>query len=223
VNLYWQRSDGAGAATRLTTSSNSQIPGSWHPNGHYLAFYETRPQTGSDDLMILKVNGDEAGGWNAEQPKVFLAGRSAEQQPRFSPDGNWLAYQSNESGPFEIYVQPFPGPAGARTTISTSGGTNAVWSRVPGRRELLYLAPDERIMVVSYKVVGDVFQAERPRVWSETPVQRRPFTGATFDLHPDGERVAMAPRIGAPAGPTHVALIFNFFDELRRLAPVTKR
>jgi hypothetical protein len=57
---------------------------------------------------------------------------------------------------------------------------------------------------------------------SETLVEVRPLVGASFDLHPDGERVAMAPVTEATAGPTHVTLIFNFFDELKRLAPVTR-
>ena len=100
--------------------------------------------------------------------------------------------------------------------------SHAVWSRA--RRELLYLAPDGRIMLVPYTAAGDALQAERPRVWSETPVQlRRLFDGAsTFDLHPDGARVAMAPVSEATAGLAHVTLMFNFFDELRRVAPVKK-
>jgi len=60
-------------------------------------------------------------------------------------------------------------------------------------------------------------------VWSETRIQVRPLSGASFDLHPDGERVVMAPATEATSGPTHVTLIFNVFDELRRMAPVTKR
>ena len=108
-NLYWQRADGSGDATRLTTSPNQQYPGSWHPSGRFLAFQETRPQTGTD-LLILPVEGDEASGWKPGTPTVFLSGPFTEQQPRFSPDGRWLAYESNESGAFEIYVRPFPGP-----------------------------------------------------------------------------------------------------------------
>jgi serine/threonine-protein kinase len=220
TNLYWQRADGSGDATRLTTSPNPQFPGSWHPSGRFLAFYEIRPQTDAD-LLILPVEGDEASGWKPGMPTVFLGGPFIELQPRFSPDGRWLAYESNESGRFEIYVRPFPGPGG-KWPISTGGGMNAVWSRA--RHELLYLAPDGRIMVVPYTAAGDAFQAEKPRVWSETPVQlRRLFDGAsTFDLHPDGERVAMAPVTEATVGPTHVTLMFNFFDELRRLAPLGK-
>ncbi len=218
-NLYWQRGDGGGEPTRLTTNSNPQIAGSWHPSGRFLAFQETRPQTGVD-LLILPVKDDEASGWKPGTPTEFLSGPFNEQQPRFSPDGRWLAYESNESGAFEIYVRPFLGPGG-KWLISTGGGTNAVWSRA--RHELLYGAPDGRIMLVPYTAAGDAFQAEKPRVWSETPVQRRPGTGASFDLHPDGERVAMAPVTAATAGPTHVTLIFNFFDELRRIAPTGRR
>ena len=147
---------------------------------------------------------------------MFLSGSFNEQRLIFSPDGRWLAYESDESGAFEIYVRPFPAPGG-KWPISTGGGTSAVWSRA--RHELLYRAPDGRIMVVPFTAAGDALQAEKPRVWSETPVQLRPNVWATFDLHPDGERVAMAPVTEATAGPTHVTLIFNFFDELRRLAP----
>jgi hypothetical protein len=215
-NLWWQQADGSGNATRLTTNPNNQFLGSWHPSGRFLAFHESRPQT-RNDLLIVPVEGDEARGWKPGTPTVFLSEPFAEQYPSFSQDGRWLAYESNESGAFEIYVRPFPGPGG-KWQISTGGGSTAVWSRA--RHELLYLAANRRIMVVPYKAAGDSFQAEKPRAWSETPVQLRPDSGASFDLHPDGERVAMAPVAEATAGPTHVTLMFNFFDELRRLAPV---
>src|SRR5206468_11822974 len=139
----------------------------WHPSGHFLAFQENRPQT-NNDLMILRVEGDEASGLMPHQPTVFLSTPFTEARPRFSPDGRWLAYESNESGAFEIYVRPFPGPGG-KWPISTGGGANAVWSRA--RHELLYLAPDGRIMVVPYSAAAGAFQAEKPGVWSETRVQ----------------------------------------------------
>ena len=140
--------------------------------------------------------------------------------PAVSPNGKWLAYESDESGVFEIYVQPYPGPGG-KSMISAGGGTNVVWSHA--RNELLYLAPDNRIMVVKYTTGGGMVQPdEKPHRWSETPVQLRPFLGATFDLDRDGERVAMATGTETTAGPTHVTLIFNFFDELRRLAPLRR-
>ena len=85
-NLYWQRADGGGDATRLTTSSYVQSPGSWHPSGRFLAFEEIRPQTGSN-LLILPVEGDEASGWKPGTPTVFLNAPFNERQPRFSPAG----------------------------------------------------------------------------------------------------------------------------------------
>ena len=217
LNLYWQPADGSGHPTPLTTSSNIQLMGSWHPNGRVLAFQETRRETNSIGLMTLRLEGDEMSGWRPGKPTMFLDEPFNEQQPSFSPDGHWLAYESNESSRFEISVVPFPGPGG-KIPISTDGGTNAVWSRK--RPELLYLAPDGRIMVVRYTATGDEFRAEKPLVWSEALVQRRPLSGNSFDLEPDGTRVVMAPGTAATAGPTHVTLWFNFFDELRRLSPV---
>src|SRR5262249_43591615 len=109
LNLYWQRADGTGEIQRLTDSKNSQLPGSWHPSGKFLAFQEQNPES-PPDLMILPIEGDEATGWKPGKPTVFLATPFFEQEPMFSPDGLWIAYQSNETGRTEIYVRPFPGP-----------------------------------------------------------------------------------------------------------------
>ena len=79
------------------------------------------------------MDGDEASGWKPGTPTVFLNGPFAEREPIFSPDGRWLAYQSNESGRPEVYVRPFPGQCG-KWQVSTTGGINATWSRT--RREL---------------------------------------------------------------------------------------
>ena len=75
-------------------------------------------------------------------------------------------------------------------------------------------------MVVRYTATGDDFRAEKPLVWSDALVQRRPLSGNSFDLDPDGTRVVMAPSTAATAAPTHVTFWFNFFDELQRLSPV---
>ena len=135
----------------------------------------------------------------------------------FSPDGRWIAYQSNESGRFEVYVRPFPGPGG-KWQISTDGGLNAIWSRT--RHELLYAGLDNRLMVASYTVEGDSFRSEKPRVWSERRFMPRPRL-RSFDLHTDGERVvlAAAPENAGVVKQDKVVFVFNFFDELRRLAP----
>jgi eukaryotic-like serine/threonine-protein kinase len=129
--------------------------------------------------------------------------------------GGGCAYDSNESGRREVYVRPFRGPGG-KWQVSTAGGSYPTWSGV--RHELFYATPDNRIMVANYTVDGDSFQAAKPTVWSETRFASRSLR--SFDLQPDGERFAIAPVPAAQAAVKQdkVVLVFNFFDELRRLA-----
>jgi Tol biopolymer transport system component len=218
-NLYWQRADGTGGVQRLTESKNTQQPASWHPSGKFLAFEEINPQT-QNDLMILPLEGDEESGWKAGKPTVFLNGPFVEREPMFSPDGRWIAYSSAETGRPEVYVRPFPGPGGT-WQISTDGGLFPTWSRT--KHELFYGTNNGQVMVAAYTPEGDSFRAEKPRLWSEQGFVTRGID-RMFDLHPDGERVALAPATQTPRGPRqdHVTFIFNFFDELRRIVPVKK-
>jgi serine/threonine-protein kinase len=218
-NLYWQGADGTGDAQRLTHSEYPQSAASWHPSGKILAFQETRPQT-SADLMYVRIEGDEVTGWRPGTATSFLSTAATEREPMFSPDGKWLAYQSNDLGRFEVYVRPFPGPGGT-WRISTAGGITPTWSRM--RREILYRNPENQLMVAAYTASGDSFRAETPRLWAKGYVG--PQTGQrSFDLHPDGERVAVAPELGSVDRPQdRLVFILNFFDELRRMAATGKR
>jgi serine/threonine-protein kinase len=216
LNVYWRRADGVGDAQRLTESALGQLPVSWHPSGKVLAFQELSPQT-NFDLMTLPMDGNEASGWKPGKPSVFLNSRFDEREPMFSPDGRWIAYQSNESGRNEVYVRPYPGPGG-QWQISTGGGVSPTWSRTTP--ELFFGTPTQQIMVATYQVDGDAFRAEKPRLWSDARYKTR-GTFRPFDLHPDGKRFALAPAAPAPGGARqdHVTVIFNVFDELRRIAP----
>jgi len=110
-----------------------------------------------------------------------------------------------------------PGPGG-KTQISSGGGVFPSWSRT--KHEIFYGTPDHHIMVAAYSVEGDSLHAEKLRLWSEGRyVTDRPWR--PFDLHPDGERFAIGPDVQAPSGAKQdtVVFIFNFFDELRRIAP----
>jgi serine/threonine-protein kinase len=146
----------------------------------------------------------------------------------FSPDGRWIAYTSSETGRSEVFVRPYPGPGG-KWQISNGGGSLSSWSHA--RKELFYFTPgpDSRIFVVSYSTSGDSFNADKPRPWSETHVAHRPrgvpggLGGRAYDAVPDGGRFAIA--LGsqsAAAKQDKLIVVFNFFDELRRLAPVRK-
>ena len=165
--------------------------------------------------MTLPIEGKEKTGWKPGEPKPFVNSAFNEVAPAFSPDGRWLAYQSSESGSFEVYVRPFPGPGG-KWQISTGGGVVPRWSR--NGRELFYrTATESKIMVVTYTASGDSFQADKPQLWSPGQFTDR---GATFnfDLHPDGKRFAVLKVPGAEqaAAVNKVSFIFNFFDEIRR-------
>ena len=106
--LYWIRADGAGEAQRLTSLQNAVYPYSISPDGKRLAFF-----TGSNDLFTAQIGGDPAQP-KLGKPQLFLGTPFSEFYPAFSPDGRWLAYQSDESGTNEIYVRPFPGQGGRR-------------------------------------------------------------------------------------------------------------
>jgi Tol biopolymer transport system component len=109
----------------------------WSRDGKFVMFRSQDPKT-DWDLWALRVSADR-------QPFALAHTSFDERDGQFSPDGKWIAYQSNESGRFEIYVQPFPGP-GAKTIVSTSGGAQVRW-RSDGK-ELFYIALDGRLMAV---------------------------------------------------------------------------
>ncbi|HSE63005.1 MAG TPA: hypothetical protein VLG15_05275, partial [Thermoanaerobaculia bacterium] len=122
--------------------------------------------------------------------KPFLQSSFNEVLARFSPDGRWIAYVSNESGADEVYVVPFPEPVG-KWQISTSGGRVPIWTQ--GGREIVYQAPTDEIMAVEVQTVP-TFQAGIPRALFKANVQRPP--GAQFDVTPDGERFLVNLRPG---------------------------
>src|SRR5215831_2798121 len=134
LNLYWQRADGTGDVQRLTESTFFQGAWSFHPSGKFLAIHQLTPPRG-DDILMVPIEGDEASGWKPGKAVPFLSTPYSERAPMFSPDGHWLAYQSQESGHDEVYVTRFPGPSG-KWQISNGGGTTPTWSRA--RRELFF-------------------------------------------------------------------------------------
>ncbi|MDA2931193.1 serine/threonine-protein kinase, partial [Acidobacteria bacterium AH-259-O06] len=210
--IYWRRSDGSGDAVRLTQSKIRQLPYSWHPSGKFLAFWKINPETGLD-IGILPLEGDSQSGWKAGEPTDFLKTPFNEAAPAFSPDGKWLAYQSDESGRSEVYVRPFPGPGG-KWPISNGGGFIAAW--FSNTRELFY-QKDDQFMVVPYTVEGGSFRAGKPRLWTEGKFSLRRGL-RNFDLHPDSERIAVfkAAQDQVEERTDHAVLILNFFEVLRQ-------
>ena len=172
--------------------------------------------------MSLTLDGSDATGWKPGTPTVFLTTPFLEGSPMFSPDGKWIAYLSNESGRNEVYVRPFPGPGG-KWQVSTGAADDPTWSRK--RPELFFATQELRMMVATYSNEVGSFRVDKPTVWSEGRFTARPRPPSRdLDIHPDGERFVVAPGTDQTASKQDkVVFIFNFFDELRRVAPVSKR
>jgi serine/threonine-protein kinase len=137
-----------------------------------------------------------------------------EAAPRLSPDGRWLAYTSDESGRSQALVQSFPVPGG-RTQISTSGGTEPVWSR--DGRELCYLNGDA-MMAVEIRT-SPTFTAGTPRMLFEGRFVRSPNTVASYDVSADGRRFLRVQPMHPDPPRDQIQVTLNWFEELKRLAP----
>ncbi len=212
-NLYWKAVNGAGEEERLTTSENLQTPESVSLDGKWLAYYEIDPKTG-EDIWVLPLEGER-------KPQAFLKTAFSELNPHFSPDGRWMAHTSNESGRFEIYAQPFPGP-GARVQISTEGGTDPVWSR--NGRELFYLNNDKMMAVnVTTEPSLTTLIAGAPRVLFQGRFARSLTAISSFDIAPDGQRFLMVPDTQSEQSATQINVVLNWFEELKRLVPAVSR
>ncbi len=205
-NLFWKPADGSGAAERLSTSDWHQDPASWSPDGKILAYAQDHATTGWD-IWLLHMDGKR-------REEAFLATDFDEYHPMISPDGRWLAYVSNESGRFEVYVQPFPA-GGRKWLVSTQGGTAPLWTRDGAK--LLYREGDRLLAV---RVEADsTFSAGRPRLLFEAPMSVSSGYGPPdYDVTADGGRFFMIPRADRfPRKRIH--LVLNWFEELRDLVP----
>ena len=218
-NIYWQLADGTGPVQRLTESAHHQFPYAWHPNGKNLVFDEIITSAKKRDLMVLPMEGNESTGWMPGKPTVFSSSPFYETAPALSPDGAWLAYSSDESGEPEVYVRPFPRGEG-KWQISNGGGSYPEWSRT--KHELFYGTPGLQIMVTPYNVSGAQFLPEKPRLWSSGHFTLGQYQ--RYALHPDGQRFAVS---SSPESQSEskgqIVFVFNFFDEIRRLVPSSKK
>jgi dipeptidyl aminopeptidase/acylaminoacyl peptidase len=223
--LHWVRLDSSIGPQRLNEAkaSSDQTPHSFSPDGRWLA-YSVGSFAAGGDIWIVPVTRDGRA-LKAGQPEAFADNKAAdERQAAFSPDGKWIAYASNESGTYQVWVMSFPDKS-IKRQISTDFAAYPVWS--PRGRELFFRSEDNRIMVAGYTATGTSFTADKPRVWSEKQLASVGTPGLTgsFDVARDGRVVALLPAETAATAeaPHHVTFVLNFFDELRRRAPIQRR
>ncbi|HVG83561.1 MAG TPA: protein kinase [Vicinamibacterales bacterium] len=174
-DLYQKSSSLEGTETPLYESPEDKIPSDWSPDGKLLLFTHQDPETGND-LFVLPL----AGGGGGSKPRVVVQTRSDESQAAFSPDGHWVAYQSNEGGQFNVWLQPFPGPGGQRQ-VSPAGGASPRWR--PDGRELYYLSPDAKLMAVPIRMQGATLEPGDPQVLFQTRLTT-PFSGVAGNIRP---------------------------------------
>jgi serine/threonine-protein kinase len=222
-NVYWITTDGEGTERRLTTGEYIQTPSSWSRDGKWLAFTEAGTPATGRDIWVLPLEGEALkAGPEARKPRVFLNTTANEDNGVFSPDGHWLAYESNESGQFEVYVRPFP-PGPGKLQISAQGGLEPVWSR--NGRELFYRSGD-RMMAVEISSQRDSngafpsgISAGSPRLLFEGHYQFSGLVTSDYDVSKDGRFLMVQPG-GPDQNPTQIRVVLNWFTELQQRVPV---
>jgi Tol biopolymer transport system component len=212
-SLFWQPTEGHADMEPLTPDRPARN-GSFSPDGRTLAFAGPSPETGWD-VWVMPMDGKR-------QARPFAQTRFNEGSPRFSPDGRWLAYVSDETGRAEVYAQPFPGP-GRRVRISADGGAVPIWSR--DGRELFYqrggpastsigTGPAAGTDVMAVRVIADAgdLSPQRPELLF------RKIAKSAYDIAPDG-RFLMAEPVEATAASAPIAVVLNWLEELKQRVP----
>jgi serine/threonine-protein kinase len=212
-SLWWQAADGTGTAERLTTSNNALVTGITR-DGTAVVFFETTPTMGRD-LMQLALDG-------TRRVTPLLQTKFDELNGIVSPDGRWLAYESNSSGSFEIYVRPFPNVGGGQRQVSTAGGRQPLWAR--SGKELFYLGGNSALLRVPVEASGATWNAGTPMKLLEGRYVTGGTLGRMYDVSPDGQRFLMikAPGTDASAAPPALIVVQHWDEELKRLVPATR-
>jgi eukaryotic-like serine/threonine-protein kinase len=199
--LLVKSASGGGSEETIFGSEDIKIPTDWSRDGRFLLF-NRQTQKAKTDVWVLPFFGDR-------KPFPYLQSEFIEHGARFSPDGRWVAYVSDESGRPEVYVTPFPGPGG-KWQISTAGGTLPLW-RADGK-ELFYLSPARDVVVVEVKP-GSGFESTAPRtLFPAGPLFRS--TPGGIDISPDGQRVVAAVAPEEYSSP--ITLVLNWTAELKK-------
>jgi Tol biopolymer transport system component/tRNA A-37 threonylcarbamoyl transferase component Bud32 len=200
-DLYRKAVNSVGTEELLYADGTDKSPTSWSADGKYV-LYSSIDTKGGRDIFVLPLFGER-------KPFPFVSTEFWENFGQFSPDGRWVAYQSNESGRTEIYVAPFPGPGG-KPQISTTGGMFPHW-RADGR-ELFYQAPDQKLMVAEIGLKPDNVQVGAVRPLFELPW----ILYYHYDVSTDGQRflAVMPPEQTGPSEP--LTLVQNWQAGLKK-------
>jgi serine/threonine protein kinase len=196
--LTVRAANGSGDAEGLLPGAN--FPSAWSPDGRFIIFVRRGVKTRMD-IYALPLFGDR-------KEYLILNSPFNEQTPAFSPDGRWLAYTSDETGNYEIYVQSFSadGKLGAdKQRVSTIGGTYPVWRR--DGSELFFVAPDGQMMSSAVKTGGTEFQFGAPKPLFKTRMLAWITNFHEYDVSPDGQRFLIGTLVGEPKAPPPTVIL----------------
>jgi hypothetical protein len=208
-NLFSQRYDGSSPMERLTTSEHEQRPGSWSSGGQTLALVEGYGDTGQKILLLEARSG---------RVRPFLNSQFDERFPEFSPDGRWIAYSSDESNRWEVYVVDYPDRS-KKVQVSSQGGSEPLWSK--NGKQLFYRGQDQ-VWVVDVRTDGG-FATSKPRLLIERPGYSPASAIRGYDLSQDGQRFLMVKvEQRKPTPVTEMILVQNWFEELKQKLPAGK-
>ena len=227
ISLFRQAANGTGTAERLLELSrqNSALP-ALSPDGKQVVLRAS--ESGSSYVLIADLQAAQRADESSSRgkPRPLVKTQFEEYNAEISPDGRWLAYQSNSSGAYEVYVPPFPEVENGRWTVSTAGGAEPLWSR--DGHELFYRAPSGAVMRVSI-APGSTWKASAPtQLFAATSYalsgsgDLRITLSRTYDVTPDGQRFLMLKNADAPTQSSDVpriVIVQNWLEELRRLVP----
>ena len=221
-NLFWKPADGSGTEEQLTTGRLGQNVLSVSADGKFLVFTEQNPKTGFD-LLTIPLDGQAGSGTRAKpEPRIFLQTPFNERTAAFSPDGRWLAYVSDESGRYEVYAQPFPGP-GSKYQITTEGASEMMWAR---NGEMFYRTGGnrEKMMVVDIQTQPTLSLGKPRLLFEGNYATSSPSFSPNYAVSGDGQRFLMLTakdQQGREGGaPKQINVVLNWFEELKQKVPV---
>ena len=205
-NVFAKPARGTGPVERLTESPSHQRPISTSPDGAWVVFEDGLSRI---NLTLLPFASEG-------EPQPLLHSEFNEMNGEISPDVRWLAYESDESGQFEIYVRPFPNVDEGLFQISRGGGVQPLWA--PSGRELFYGSLEGSLMAVPVQSGGNLLVGN-PEIIIEQPYVGGQRDPREYDISPDGKRFLMIKETDDSTSPRELILVQNWFEELKRLVP----
>jgi Tol biopolymer transport system component len=214
-DLYQMSANGSGEAEILLESfpqenERGRFASDWSRDGQFLLYLSANPKTNLD-LWVLPMSGSERKPFQLSNINTPFE----EQNGQFSPDGQWIAYQSDESGNAEIYIQPFQRP-GYKVQVSTNGGVQPRWN--PNSNELFFIAPDGMLMAAPIQINGQTPNVGDPEKLFPAKIPRgihMDIMRIQYDVSRDGKRFLIN-RITEDSGPSPITIDTNWIRALKK-------